>query len=180
MYELLLSLYWILLLLDLAGSLNLAVKSRTKPAGDLSPLDGSMRPPAEVCFLFIKLWHFSYGLKLFFPRLFFVTYFPFKMCTAFFYGIFKCLISSEVERQFCFIVLTYFSFQLFSSRSHLKSFIFSKTFIFIQVINCVLCRTRVIPAALHEKCIYWVTLQSRCEICYCYTQFTTYFTSILH
>lgn len=99
----------------------------------------------------------------------------------FFYGIFKCFISSEVERQFCFIVLaTYFSFQLFCSRSHLKSFMFSKTFILIQAINYILCRTRVIPAALHEKCSYWVTLQSCCEIFYSYTQFTTYFTSILH
>ncbi|KAM9653276.1 protein lin-52 homolog isoform 1-T1 [Morphnus guianensis] len=45
-------------------------------------------------------------------------------------------------------------FQLSSSTSHLKSFIFSKTSVFIQVIDKMRCRTRVVPAALHDKCIY--------------------------
>lgn len=67
-----------------------------------------------AAFRFIKLWHFSHGSKLFFPRLFFVTYLLFRMCTVFFDGIFRCFISDECERQFCFVVLAaYFSFQLF-------------------------------------------------------------------
>lgn len=76
MLDLVVSLYWSLVVpVDLAGSLELAVQSRTKPAADQTPLDGSMRPPAEVLLLSYRPLTFQLWFEAVLPKIVFCDVF---------------------------------------------------------------------------------------------------------
>lgn len=138
---------------------NCLSKTGLKKHADTSPLDGSMKLLIAFLILFkIKSYSFSHDLKFLFLKTCFCDTFPVLNVYCPFGSTFTGFICILWETILLRCVGNLFTFLSNTPLLHFNSFVFSKTFVFVQIIYEMMFRTRTIPAACPDKYTYLVTL----------------------